>query len=227
MIKILRSTILAVLLITFSGLSVVADTERIPTIELKDFELKGTAISGIFEPIAIIEDRTSQKTYWYKVGDAFSNGRIAEIRRGSLLLDMNGQVYLFGLPEGEIAWAPEEADGEIAIGERIGQNRWRVELGEVVSLLTRAGELMKEARIRPYFAIGRAAGVRIDRIEGSSVIGKMGIEDGDIIKGVNGFGIMTPTRIFEAYRRYKDNRVIELQLIRRDEPITLTYNITK
>ena len=53
----------------------------------------------------------------------------------------------------------------------------------------------------------------------------MGLKDGDVIKGVNGFGLMSPTKVFEAYRRYKNNSLIELQLLRENEPVTLTYNI--
>jgi general secretion pathway protein C len=86
---------------------------------------------------------------------------------------------------------------------------------------------MRDARIRPYFAIGKAAGVRIDRIRDESIIRKMGLRDGDIIKGVNGFGLHSPTKVFEAYRRYKNDSLIQLQLIRDEEPITLTYNIIK
>ena len=113
------------------------------------------------------------------------------------------------------------------LGRKIGNNTWKVNLDTAINMLTRITDIMKEARIKPYFAIGRAAGVRIDRIKDGSVITQMGLQDGDIIKGVNGFGLMTPTRVFEAYRRYKNDRLIQLQLIRDDEPVTLTYNIVK
>jgi len=55
----------------------------------------------------------------------------------------------------------------------------------------------------------------------------MGLKDGDVIKGINGFGMMSPTKVFEAYRKYKNNSLIELQLLREDEPVTLTYNIVQ
>jgi len=204
-------------------------SQDLPAIKFKNLKLKGTAISGLFKPIAIIEDTSVNENRWYKVGDTLYGGRITEIKRGAVVLDMNGSLYLFGLPEGtiEACGAVYEDEGALALGEKIGDNKWRIELGAAIDMLTRINMIMKEARIRPYFAVGKAAGVRIDRIQNGSVIGKMGLEDGDIIKGVNGFGILTPTKVFEAYRKYRNSRLIELQLIRDEKPVTLMYNIVK
>ena len=200
-----------------------------PTIEFKNLKLRGTAISGLFKPIAIIEDVNTNENRWYKVGDTLCGGRITDIRRGAVVLEMNGSLYLFGLPEGTIEGfgTVYEEEAALALGEKIGDNRWKIELGAAIDMLTRINKIMKEARIRPYFAVGKAAGMRIDRIQNNSVIGKMGLEDGDIIKGVNGFGLLSPTKVFDAYRKYKNSRLIELQLIRDEKPVTLTYNIVK
>ena len=236
MIKRCVSIILVGIMIMTLNVSVIArsaegatkQSRKLPTIELKDAKLRGTAISGVFKPIAIVEH--SGKNYWYKVGDTLCGRRIVDIKRGSVTLELNGRLCLFGLPQGAIGnldAVSYEGRPDLAIGEKIGENTWKVTLDEAIEALTRVGALMKEARIRPYFAIGKAAGVRIDRIKDGSVINQMGFTDGDIVKGVNGFGLMSPTKVFEAYRRYKNNRLVEVQLLRNDEPVTLTYNITR
>ncbi len=209
--------------------NVVKGSSRMPTIDLKDTELRGTAVSGIFQPIAIVELTDIDQTCWYRVGDTLRGRRIVKIERGAVILDENGKRYVFGLPQGSLGPSLKEGRGDDAVmlGRKIGNNTWKVNLDTAINMLTRITDIMKEARIKPYFAIGRAAGVRIDRIKDGSVITQMGLQDGDIIKGVNGFGLMTPTRVFEAYRRYKNDRLIQLQLIRDDEPVTLTYNIVK
>ncbi len=227
MIKMKRLTTLVVITIMVLNLAAFAE-ESLPIIKLNGVKLKGTAISGIFEPIAIVEDVATEKNYWYKVGDKFCNGKIVEIRRGAVILDMNGRSFIFGLPEGEIpgdkiTFAENSVDA--ALGKKTGENSWQVRMDEAVSMLGRIGSIMKEARIRPYFAIGKAAGIRVDRIKNNSIIREFGLEDGDVIKGVNGFGLMSPTKVFEAYRRYKNGRLIELQVLRFGEPVTLTYNI--
>ena len=216
-----------------AGIKGAVDKGRsLPTIELKDVRLRGTAISGIFKPIAIIEHTSTNENCWYEIGDILCGGRIVDIQRGSIVLDIEGKLYLFGLPEGAIEGfgtvsLPGRETEDIDIGEKVGENTWKVKLGEAIELLTKTSQVMKEARIRPYFAVGKAAGIRIDRITDGSVIRKMGFVDGDIIKGVNGFGVMTPTRIFDAYRKYKNDRLIKVQLIRDEEPATLTYSIVK
>ena len=210
--------------------------DPLPSIELKGVELKGTAVSGIVRSIAIIEDTVTKKNYWYKVGDTLCSGKITEIHRGYIVIDLRGTRYTFGLPEGAITDSKdialsqcgiESKDKELILGKRIDASTWEVSIDNAINALTNATSIMKEVRIRPYFAIGKAAGIRIDRIKQKSVIKKMGLKDGDVIKGINGFGVMSPTKVFEAYRKYKNNSLIELQLLREDEPVTLTYNIIK
>lgn len=231
MIKLLRSMILAIYLIAALGIPAAFGNEDLPMIELKDVKLRGTAVSGLFKPIAIIEDTVSNKNFWYREGDILCGGKILQIRRGSLVLEMNGSRYLFGLPMGAVEGiGASSSEGErraIDLGEKTGENVWKVKLDDAIEMFTRVNELMKEARIRPYFAVGKAAGIRVDRIKKRSVVEKMGLEDGDVIKGVNGFGLMSPTKVFEAYRKYKNDNLIQVQLIRNDSPLTLTYNIIK
>jgi general secretion pathway protein C len=207
----------------------------LPPIVLKGLEFKGTMASGLFEPIAIVEDTRAGKNYWYKVGDTLGGGRIVEIKRGAVVLEIKGSKFLFGMPEGAVAGTEtaaitggkEAPEVPIETGTKVGDNKWDLKIDTAVNILTKAGKIIKDARIRPYFAIGRAAGVRVDRIKDRSVIKKMGIEDGDIIKGVNGFGLASPTKVFEAYRKYKKSNLIEVQVLRNNEPTTLTYNIVR
>lgn len=233
MIKRMLSMIMALVIVVSLGQSAIGSTNDLPTIELKGLKLKGTAISGVFEPIAIIEDADTGQNYWYKVGDTLSNGCITQIHRGAIVLKLKGREYIFGLPAGSIegagiALSSGKGTGEsIAVGKRIGNNIWTLKMDDAIGMLTRVQTIMEQARVKPYFAIGKAAGIRIDRIKDQSVIKDMGLEDGDIIKGVNGFGLMTPTKVFEAYRRYKHGRLLQLQLIRNEEPVTLTYNIVR
>ena len=233
MIKRIISIITVILLLATPALSM--PKKPLPTIELKGVKLRGTAVSGIVTSIAIIEDTTTNRNYWYKIGDQLCGGKIVQIHRGAIVLDMNGKLYLFGLPQGAIISSSDIAlsqrglqdERELILGKKTGDNTWEVKMDSAIEMLTNVSRIMKEARIRPYFAIGKAAGIRIDRIKGESVIKKMGLKDGDVIKGVNGFGLMSPTKIFEAYRKYRNNRLIQLQLLREDEPVTLTYNILR
>jgi type II secretory pathway component PulC len=104
---------------------------------------------------------------------------------------------------------------------------WRIRLDTFIQVLTKLRDMMKDVRIRPYFALGKTAGIQVDRIRKGSIIERLGLKDKDVIKGINGFGLMTPTRIFEAYRKYKKENILELQLIRDGETVELTYNIIR
>ena len=208
----------------------IKQAKSLPIIDLRTMRLKGTAISGIFKPIAIIEDINTMENRWFMVGDTLCGGRIADIQRGYLVLEISGTLYQFGLPEGSAGGAiagTVSGSGVIAPGERIDESTWKVKLDSAIDMLANVSGIMKDARIKPYFAIGKAAGIKIDRIRAGSVISEMGLEEGDVLKGVNGFGVMTPARLFDAYRKYRNKSLIQLQLIRNEEPVTLTYNIVK
>jgi len=202
-------------------------------LELEGFKLRGTAVSGIFEPIAIIEDKKANKSYWYKTGDTFNGGRITGIKRGYILLEIGNRLYAFGLPEGavisgeEIVLSGGAEESALSLGRETDDNIWEIKLSSAIDMLARTSEIMKDARIRPHFAIGKAAGIKIDRIKQGSVIEKMGFADGDVVKGVNGFGLMRPNRVFDAYRKYRNDRTLRVQILRNNEPATLIYNIVR
>jgi general secretion pathway protein C len=233
MIKLKRPIIAAVIIaLSLSPAGAALGREARP-LEVEGFKLRGTAVSGVFEPIAIIEDTKSNKSYWYKRGDTFNGGRITDIKRGYILLEIGNRLYVFGLPKGAVISGEEIIVPDAAkktalrLGKKRDDNIWEIKLSSAIDMLARTSEIMKDARIRPHFAVGKASGIKIDRIKQGSVIDKMGFADGDVVKGVNGFGLMRPNKIFDAYRKYRNDRTLHVQILRNNEPTTLTYNIVR
>lgn len=93
------------------------------------------------------------------------------------------------------------------------------------SQLTKDGELATAARFVPSVLDGRPNGFRVHRIRPDSVIAKMGMQDGDLIKRVNGMEISTPDQALAAYTQLKDAEHLSVQLERRSAEVTLEYRI--
>jgi general secretion pathway protein C len=64
-------------------------------------------------------------------------------------------------------------------------------------------EIARQARIVPSFRDGRALGFRLFAIQPGSIYVEAGLQNGDIIKTVNGFDLTVPEKALEVYSTLK------------------------
>ena len=62
-------------------------------------------------------------------------------------------------------------------------------------------------------------------IRPGSLFAKIGLQNGDVIKRINGVEISGPEQAFEAYQQLKDETSIQIDLSRRDENKSFSYEI--
>jgi general secretion pathway protein C len=75
--------------------------------------------------------------------------------------------------------------------------------------------LMSQANIKPYFEKGKIGGIILTGIKPDSLFHKMGLENGDIIKGVDGENIESVEDIQEFYKSLKASPDVQLQIKRK------------
>jgi general secretion pathway protein C len=86
-------------------------------------------------------------------------------------------------------------------------------------------KLMTQIRVVPNFTDGQPDGFKIFAIRPGSLFAKIGLQNGDVLKRVNGVEIQGPEQAFEAYQRLKDETSIQIDLVRRNENKTLNYEV--
>lgn len=91
--------------------------------------------------------------------------------------------------------------------------------------LTHDVELATAARFVPAVLDGRPNGFHVHHIRPDSVLAKMGMQDGDLLKRVNGMEISTPDQALAAYTQLKDAAHLTVQLERRSAELTLEYRL--
>jgi general secretion pathway protein C len=116
----------------------------------------------------------------------------------------------------------EELDANI---QQISETSYAVNRTLVDRLLANQAELMRTARVIPHEVDGRVVGVKIYGIRRSSLLGRLGIQNGDMLRTINGFDLTEPDSVLEAYTRLRSADRLSMSLDRRGQPVTMDYQI--
>lgn len=127
-----------------------------------------------------------------------------------------------------VAAKPAEAPAKEAGDEGIRQQsdtKYQVQRSLVDKLLTNQAELMRSARVVPHEENGRTVGVKLYGIRRSSLLGKLGIQNGDMLRTINGFDMSSPDTALEAYAKLRTASNLSVALVRRGAAVTMEYQI--
>ena len=181
----------------------------------------------------------------YLVGMRVDDREITDIRRDAVILHPAGAPYcsisMFGAqpsvatprpaPPAAVVAAAEPAEGGVEQSEldsniqQISETSYAVNRTLVDRLLSNQAELMRTARVIPHEVDGRVVGVKIYGIRRSSVLGRLGIQNGDMLRSLNGYDLTEPDRVLEAYTRLRSADRLSLSIERRGAPVAMDYQI--
>ncbi|MET0389313.1 MAG: type II secretion system protein GspC [Polyangiales bacterium] len=106
------------------------------------------------------------------------------------------------------------------------ETKYSVRRSLVDKLLQNQGELMRSARVVPHEENGRVVGVKLYGIRKSSLFGKLGLQNGDMLRTINGFDMGSPDSALEAYAKLRSASNLSVALVRRGNAMTMDYNIS-
>lgn len=109
--------------------------------------------------------------------------------------------------------------------KQVTDTKYSVQRSLVDKLLQNQGELMRSARVVPHEENGRVVGVKLYGIRKSSLFGKLGLQNGDMLRTINGFDMGSPDSALEAYAKLRSASNLSVSLVRRGNPVTMDYNI--
>lgn len=109
--------------------------------------------------------------------------------------------------------------------QQISETSYAINRTLVDRLLANQAELMRTARVIPHEVDGRVVGVKIYGIRRSSLLGRLGIQNGDMLRTINGFDLTEPDSVLEAYTRLRSADRLSLSIERRGAPVAMDYQI--
>jgi general secretion pathway protein C len=136
------------------------------------------------------------------------------------------------------AAAPPSADkGKAAAGgsgvakeisakiHKVSDTQFDIERSVVDQILENQAELMKSARIVPEKEGDKMVGIRLFGIRQDSVLGVLGLENGDRLQSINGFEMTDPQKALEAYARLRTADHLTVAVNRRGKDTNIDFNI--
>ncbi len=206
------------------------EEEVLTTLNLK---LVGTITGSPERSYAMIDNLNERKQDLYKVGDSIEGAKIVEIERNKVFLKNNDRIEVLvsfeknkkGEEVSPFGRRPGGKSNFRNAVKKIGVNKWKLSRKDVTEILGDVNRFMTQVAVKPYFESGKPAGFRISKIKSNSLLKKIGLRNGDIIKNVNGLNIETPEQAFEAYKQIQKEPVIRIDIKRNRRKKTLTYEI--
>jgi general secretion pathway protein C len=134
-------------------------------------------------------------------------------------------------PAGEAAGAAKRGKGSKVPAEiaskihKISETEFDVERSVVDSILENQAELMKSARIVPEKEGDKVVGIRLFGIRQDSLLGTLGLENGDRLSAINGFEMSDPQKALEAYSKLRTADHLTVSVNRHGKPTNIDFNI--
>ncbi|WP_437317085.1 type II secretion system protein GspC [Sorangium sp. So ce385] len=109
--------------------------------------------------------------------------------------------------------------------QRVSETEFNVERSAVDQILENQGELMRSARIVPEKEGDKVVGIRLFGIRPDSLLGTLGLENGDRLSSINGFEMSDPQKALEAYARLRTADRLTVSINRKGKPMNIDFNI--
>jgi general secretion pathway protein C len=122
-------------------------------------------------------------------------------------------------PKGKV---PQEISDKI---HKVSETEFNVERAAIDAILENQAELMRSARIVPEKEGDKIVGIRLFGVRQDSLLGSLGIENGDRLSSINGFEMSDPQKALEAYSKLRTADHLTVAVNRRGKPMNIDFNI--
>lgn len=121
---------------------------------------------------------------------------------------------------------PSNSEAVIRAGIReISENRKEVDRAMLDEQLADLNKLSKDARVTAYYKDGKQAGFKVTRVNQGSLYDVLGLKRNDILTGVNGEDLDSPTKALKLIEGLSSAKDITITIERRGKPMEVEFNI--
>jgi general secretion pathway protein C len=109
--------------------------------------------------------------------------------------------------------------------QKVSDTEFNIDRSVVDKILENQAELMKSARIVPETKDGKVLGIRLFGIRPETLLGTLGLQNGDRLETINGFNMGSPEKALEAYARLRTASQLDVTVNRRGAPVAIGFHI--
>lgn len=218
--------------------------DQTPTRSSLPLQLVATMVSpGDWEwSMAIIRDTSDEKKKVgvFRRGDKLTQGEaiVAQVVEGRVYLVVGKRVeYLSSDKEPpppppksvtsmELSTTdPTGIEKDVDKGVRCTGSNCEVDKSLIDKVLANTTALATSARFVPWIKDGKPSGFKLYNIRQNSIFSKIGMQNADLIKTINGLDMSTPDKALEAYTKLKSASHLTVTVERGGQNVTLDYQI--
>ena len=205
------------------------DVENLDETSLK-IRLLGTATGNQDNAAAFIEDTSKRTQGLYYIGDSIQQGIVKSILSGKVVLSVGNKDEILIMEETDSSSREESSTPSrttVVSTETSSPLERTITIrdSDIEESLDNISELLSQASIRVHTEDGETDGLAITGIKAGSIFRKMGLRNGDIIKGVSGSDITSPEDLISLYNDLKSESDVSMQIVRRGTERILNYTI--
>lgn len=220
-----------------AGPGCAAGINAVPLNVAAKVSLIGVVMGATGDARAIIEDLASKNQSLYRLSDRIPNvGELAVIEKDRVLFREGVQEEWL---EGELAklratlkpFSRQQDFQPVTLpvtipASLVRPGRQIVERARLVQLVATPEDYLNEARVRPHFSDGdRFDGLIIDGIRQAGVLEQTGLQNDDVVTGINGVPVQDPGQLWEMFKQLQHERRARMNVLRQGSPTVLTMEI--
>lgn len=129
--------------------------------------------------------------------------------------------------ESKIKMGLSRPKGGAVAQDTVAKTNFTFKRAEINKYLDNLPKVLQDAKAVPYVTpgTGEVGGFKIVALKAGSIYEKLGLQRGDILKGVNGEPVDSPQKAMELYQALKSAENIQLEITRGGSSTTLNYTL--
>lgn len=187
---------------------------------LLNLRLIGTTVWGEKSSV-IIKDLTKGTQGFYRLGDIIKGFKITKILQDSATLTKKDQELVLKLAKGS-SFPPS---GEFA--RKIDKDSWALSADKITDMVSNINQYAGQVIAYQHRENGKPSGFKIHHLKQGNDFEKMGIENGDIIKKVNGLEVNDLSDVLKTVYQLSNDTTFHMEVERNSQAKTLNYQLDK
>ena len=199
-------------------------------------KLWGTAVHGETPAFAILEDQKTHVQGLHREGAEISPGVIlAKVEWDRVIVARDGRQETLLLPTDATRPSASKPSASLRLQlqqpkvggiQQISEDVYQVDRNEIEHAMENLGNLFTKVRAVPYASDdGEINGFRLVSIKAKSLVDRLGLKNGDIVRRVNGVDIADPSTAFSLLQDLPGLSQVSVDVVRNHQPVTLSYKI--
>lgn len=167
---------------------------------------------------ALIEDLSTNTAEHYKIGDLIAGARIEEINKHTVTLICGGRRTTLELNADKPHSSPNSSDTSLQVTTPVEEPRTSSQIRNEIF-----EDFLTTARIEPHIVNNQAQGLRISNLKNLEAAKLIGLENGDVIRIVNGQELTSKQKAFQVFKKAKTQPYLNIELLRDNKVKTLSF----